>query len=490
MLYCMSLLTACGRAPPEPAPTQVASPAAADTQADQALKRAVDYLLSKQGPDGGWHSEHYGLLRSGQALTPFVLCALLGASESRASVPAARLDAAFEFIRRRANADGALGFNDPDVVEYPNYSTAYALVCLTERGDEADQPLIERMRDYLAKQQYTPSRGFAEDSYAFGGWGFGDRREPGDPGHIDLAHTRRVLEALGAAGLEDQAAFSRSEAFLRLLQRRPDETRPQPGTNPDGEPVDSEAAYDGGFYFSPIVLVANKGRQSENGQHFRSYATATCDGVLALLAAGVPSDDERVIAARDWLKRHPAWDAPAGIPTDHPEPWADALHFYHLAVRSEAYARLCMQGNWQSELLAVLLPQQRGDGSFANSRSPLMKEDDPLLATSLAVIALVHASDKWNGLSGRWIGRYAQNGRETEARLCHLSSWPQLCGGLRLARLEMLYVGPRPPFGRRWSGGLIELDDQCLNHFDSIGSAVHEQTVGTRVHRDAQIKTV
>jgi hypothetical protein len=129
---CIALLTACGRAPPKVAPTPDASHTSVRTQAEQSLKRAVDYLLSKQGPDGGWHSEHYGLLRSGQALTPFVLHALLRASESRVPVPAARLAAAFELIRQRVNADGALGFANSDFVEYPNYSTAYALQCLVQ----------------------------------------------------------------------------------------------------------------------------------------------------------------------------------------------------------------------------------------------------------------------------------------------------------------------------------------------------------------------
>jgi hypothetical protein len=387
---CFAILVGCGRSPADLAPAPDPSPASVSAQAELSLKRAVEYLLAKQGPDGGWHSEHYGLLRSGQALTPFILHALLRANESGEPVPTARLDNAFEFIRRRGNSDGALGFANPDVVEYPNYSTAYALQCLVQRDDVADQPLIERMRKYLVEQQYTPSRGFAEVSYPFGGWGFGDRREPGDPGHMDLAHTRRVLDALRVAGVDEQSVFARSESFLRLLQRHPDEKRPQPGTDPTVNTIDAKPGYDGGFYFSPIVLVANKGRQSETGQQFRSYATATCDGVLALLAAGVSSDDERVIAARNWLKRHPAWDAPAGIPADHPEPWADALHFYHLAVRSEAYAGLCMQGDWQSELFAVLLPQQRDDGSFANARSSLMKEDDPILSTTLAVNALIH----------------------------------------------------------------------------------------------------
>ena len=40
------------------------------------LARAAAYLWRQQAPDGGWHSQTYGLLRSGQLLTPFVLDAL------------------------------------------------------------------------------------------------------------------------------------------------------------------------------------------------------------------------------------------------------------------------------------------------------------------------------------------------------------------------------------------------------------------------------
>ena len=45
--------------------------------ATSALGRAVRWLWSQQSEDGGWHSQTYGLLRSGQSLTPFVLDALL-----------------------------------------------------------------------------------------------------------------------------------------------------------------------------------------------------------------------------------------------------------------------------------------------------------------------------------------------------------------------------------------------------------------------------
>ena len=44
-------------------------------------------------------------------------------------------------------------------------------------------------------------------------------------------------------------------------------------------------------------------------------------------------------------------------------------------------------GGWRKEITSILAPLQRDDGSFVNTRNHLMKEDDPLLATALAVIA-------------------------------------------------------------------------------------------------------
>ena len=80
----------------------------------------------------------------------------------------------------------------------------------------------------------------------------------------------------------------------------------------------------------------------------------------------------------------------AGRSTTHPEPWGEAIRFYHYAVRAEAYAALDWPGDWRQRLPAGLLHRQRPDGSFQNTDSPLMKEDDPLLCTGLAVVALVH----------------------------------------------------------------------------------------------------
>jgi hypothetical protein len=356
-----------------------------------ALHRACAYLWAKQAPDGGWHSETQGLLRSGQALTPFVLHALLSAPPS-ACAPAnddATLSA-LSFLRRHVNAEGVLGVFDPDVAEYPNYSTAYALRCFARFGRPADRPLVEKMRAQLEREQYSAANGFGETSLAFGGWGFGGRHAAGVTGHMDLAHTRRVLEALREAGTASPALYERALAFLRLMQRHPLETRPHPRPLEVPANVAAGVRFDGGFFFSPIVLDANKGevRGDPQGPYHASYATATADGLLALLAAGLSREDARVTAARDWLLAHERLDLPEGIPTGTPQEWGQAVYYYHLAVRAESYAALGIAARLRDSLPAELTPRQRADGSFANGRNHLMKEDDPLLATALAVIAL------------------------------------------------------------------------------------------------------
>src|SRR5688572_8476318 len=59
------------------------------TTADEqrTLARAAGWLWAQQSEDGGWHSQTYGLLKSGQALTPFVLHALLDVPEDVAARP-------------------------------------------------------------------------------------------------------------------------------------------------------------------------------------------------------------------------------------------------------------------------------------------------------------------------------------------------------------------------------------------------------------------
>jgi hypothetical protein len=280
------------------------------------------------------------------------------------------------------------------VMDYPTHSTAFAIRCLVLAGNKQDLMLIDRMCDWLAHHQFNKATGFDAKHAAYGGFGFGGTGvTPDRPGIMDIMHTRNALQALREAGRANDDVCNAAQLFLRLVQRHPDEKRAQPPV--PGE-VEGPADFDGGFYFSPVVLGMNKGlfekAREGRGAYFRSYATATCDGLLALLAAGVPLGDERAQAALKWLRERPALDSPAGIPLDSPTPWQRALVHYHLAVRAEALAAAKEPGDWRRNIRDALTPEQRADGSFANEESPLMKEDDPILCTAFCVIALSHCA--------------------------------------------------------------------------------------------------
>jgi hypothetical protein len=245
------------------------------------------------------------------------------------------------------------------------------------------------MATYLMRQQFDESRGIDSNHVAYGAWGFGETTlQSGQTGHVDLSHTRRVLQAV--ADVADPAVLRRAQRFLSIVQKLPTDSR----TVIDDVPQ-NVAPYDGGFYASPVVHGTNKaGLAATDGvRYFRSYATTTCDGVLSLLAAGVPTGDDRVLGAVMWLRRHPSLDRPEGIPEDDPAGWDEVLFFYHVAVRAEVYRALSWPGPWRDAVHTALAAHQHRDGHFTNPLGGPNKEDDPILATTLALSAMVAAFD-------------------------------------------------------------------------------------------------
>lgn len=351
------------------------------------LVKACRWLWAQQASDGGWHSETHGILKGGEAFTPFILFTLLSIPDSVVPKPAGGTEKALDFIRRSIDPAGHLGVADAVAVEYPNYATAYALRALIRFGSAADSSLIHKMSDYLAGQQFTEQRGFGPENPVYGAWGFGERLAAGAFGHVDLSHTRRVLQALADYGNTDPEVFKKAQIFLRLLQKHPEETRSQP---PDKAPA-STIPYDGGFYSSPVIWGSNKAGVADTvPRYFSSYATTTADGLLSLLAAGVSTEDERVQNALHWLRMHPGWSFPGGIPRGNPAQWDLVLKFYHIAVRVEAYSASGVPLAELQPVSEILKQEQQPEGYFSNPNGAPNKEDDPLLATTLAILALTN----------------------------------------------------------------------------------------------------
>ncbi len=245
---------------------------------ESALAAGADYLWSRQSRDGGWPSHTYGLLRSGQSLTPFVLEPLLQVPNGVYRLPADKVENAIRFIRDNTTSDGALGMKDPSLPDYPNYATALAVSALCRAKRAGWQRDIQPMVAYLRRMQFSEQNGWKPDDPPYGAWGMGGMiHPPPNPGHVDLSMTRYVVEALHAAGVPPgDPAFARVRIFLERCQNYD----PQ-------NPKDS----DGGLFFSTTEVDTNKA--GKEGGHFRSYGTATADGILAFLAIGRPTGDAR-----------------------------------------------------------------------------------------------------------------------------------------------------------------------------------------------------
>jgi len=332
------------------------------------LARAAQYLWAQQAPDGGFHSATYGLLRSGQSLTPFVLGALLRVPDTIVPAPAGAVDRAIAFIGKPTNVDGAVGVTGGDA-EYPNYATALAvdalvaaqrrLPAVAHRAKAGTWTVdIAPMVEQLRAQQFTEANGWTPEHTAYGGWGMGGAtRRPPDAGHVDLSMTRFVLEALRASGVDgSDPAMTRARVFLERSQNQ-----------------------DGGFFFSPVTPALNKAGQSAKG--FISYGTTTADGVLALRASGVPDSDGRIARAIAWLDSHHQSDRVPGFDEgESPQAsWGTGLRFYYAAAIAGVRPRQ-----------HVRLPEQADDGSFRNANG-CVKEDDPLIATTFAIQMITRA---------------------------------------------------------------------------------------------------
>ncbi|MEL6831404.1 MAG: prenyltransferase/squalene oxidase repeat-containing protein [Bacteroidota bacterium] len=332
--------------------------------------KAIQYLLQQQQTDGSWRSITHGILKGGIPYTAYIADAL---QESRdTSWTQERLGRAYAFLRTNVNQQGAVGYEGSRVIEYPVYATSYAYRVAEHSGIPTNDSTLQKMRRFLLDQQFVQTRGIEPWHEAYGAWGFGELNLPkGEVGHVDLSHTRRVLETLRQSGLpEDHPVWKNATVFLDRIQ------------NPDG-----------GFCSSSHTLGANKA--DDQNHKCASYATATADGILALASLPDPPM-KRLQAAAKWLYQNENWDAPSGITPERPGNWDKVLFYYHLAVRTQAYRVLeglsllpvKTSRNWRAAVNSALQDRQEADGSYSNPWGAPNKEDDPLLATALVIRAL------------------------------------------------------------------------------------------------------
>jgi squalene-hopene/tetraprenyl-beta-curcumene cyclase len=345
--------------------------------AGKSLTRSFDWLFAQQAADGGWHSQTYGQLKDGAAVTALALYAI-GQSQRPDKLTksaGAAVSKACAFLHRGFGRRGTIASPDGSL-DFPTYAAALWLAAL-QRSDAAERAKVV---EYLATAQVAEPRGFASDSPSYGGWDFlGQGDAQGITTGTNISVTCYALEALAT---EASGGRKPTEAVERALLR--------------GKAYALRCQQpDGGFAFTcePASLNNKAAFLDEKLTRPRPYATATCDGIRALIACGVKAADEPVAKALAWLVKRPGLDVVPGFETLPPEAgWQRGLRYYYYAslARILPYFADTDRAARRDALLKHVIALQRPDGSWQNE-SDRMRENDPLIATPLAIVALASA---------------------------------------------------------------------------------------------------
>jgi squalene-hopene/tetraprenyl-beta-curcumene cyclase len=350
-------------------------------RAEALIDRGLNFLKSRQKPDGGWQSE-----KDPPAITAIVL---------RAFVQHDGYDASTDFVKRGYNKLLSYQVESGGIYKdlLANYNTAIAISALAAAENPAFKPQIDKATNYLKGLQWSEMMTSAEgetiagesDAW-YGGWGYGGRSRGG--GRPDLSNVQMALDALHDAGLKpDDPAFQRALKFVSRLQNN-SETNDQ-----------SWAGNDGGFIYGPSdkrngESAAGEYTAADGARRLRSYGSMTYAGLKSFIYAGLTKDDPRVRAAWDWITKNWTLDENPGMSASGPDKAQQGLYYYYhtLARAMNEYDQAVIsdaQGkphDWRMELLDKLASLQKSDGSWAGDKRWM--EDNPVLATSYVVLAL------------------------------------------------------------------------------------------------------
>jgi len=358
---------------------------------DNVLALAVRFLLRQQSADGAWRSDTYGAFKDAYSLTPLALHTLLASGEREA---ASAVEKGTAFLSSAVGPDGSIDTGAIGL-SYPVYTAALTVHVFSTLPGFARERAA--WLNYLAERQLTEELGWHPGDREYGGWGYsqGPPRKPQADRAVppftesNLSATVLAVESLRSAGTaSDQPALRHARKFVCRCQNYADEVaRREPEFD------------DGGFFFIYDDPVRNKaglaGRDRTGRQRYSSYGSMTADGLRGLLSCGLPLDAPRVTAARCWLEKNFAVAThPGNFAAGREAVRASAYYYYcwslartMAAAGVQKLAKAVGPLSWAEALAEELVRRQQLEGSWVNDAVE-MREDDPILATSLAAGAL------------------------------------------------------------------------------------------------------
>jgi hypothetical protein len=349
----------------------------------EVLDGAVKWLVAQQDESGAFKSRRYGAMKQGAAMTSLALYALSGTSGETRKENRESIERAFEFLMPGTKARGRVA-NPDGSLDHPVYSTAMFLVAAHRFEKELDSELVNTLIKYLVDAQCAEGRGFTSDNPNYGGWDvIGPDVMPGKTSGTNVSVTYFVLEAIDC-WLADETLTEETRAFVDRKKVRDWLVRLHKRSGGKG------------FLFTAQPGSALNKSKTAQGQP-RAYSTATCDAWSSLCL--LREDDwhsDGFNSLEQWLKLNVKASTIFGFEVGDQSGWPAALHFYHLQGLSRVakpFTQESSEDEWAAQtcrdISKLLKEAQKQDGRFENE-SALMRENDPLIATSFAIIALSH----------------------------------------------------------------------------------------------------
>ena len=330
-----------------------------------ATEKGVAWLKSQQKENGAWSEENM------PALTALPLWAI--AASGLPDTAAAQKKAIDNILGKQQPDGGFYVMQERQGGGLGNYNTSVCVTALHAAGSPDLTPAILKARAYIASSQLT-----GETQHA-GGFGY-DKNAP--RAYTDLNNTHFALDAMRRTqSVEDlrpagekrvDVNWDAALKYVEQLQSKEGDTQ-------------------GGFAYNREAPRGDAPANADGTAMLRAYGSMTYAGVLSLIHAKLDKSDPRVRSAFEYASRFWTVD-------ENPGQGQQGLFFYFNIMSralTAAGADTLQKGTgdirWREELAKKVIALQKPDGSWANDNNRWW-ENDPVLATSYAIIALQFAS--------------------------------------------------------------------------------------------------
>jgi len=368
-----------------------------------AVKKGVEYLFNQQSADGIWHSPNYGNLKGGAGISALVLYAISHTSPAYWKLQKSELQKCITELEKNVSKHGYIA--NVDGPDYSNYGSAMFLFAVDNLGIEIKEKTRATLVEYLIRAQLDEDEGFKKTADNYGGWdltGWMTGKRPTTGSNISVSAS--VLETL-----RQQRERIRDISEEKIKPEQTELARKIDACLGKAKLwVQRCRADDGGFFFHPEQKHhGNKaGWSDKENQKAKPYGSATADGFRCLIALDDPSvpakDSEEkrklnklIWETAEWLEQKHQTQ-PKVVPgfddAEKESSWAHGLKFYFWmstgkSVSHFPWAKYKAASQRQATYTKLIEQLQKDDGHWENPNAR-MREDDPIIATSFAIIAL------------------------------------------------------------------------------------------------------